>query len=224
MLREMYKRIESYMLLCMNDGAHDSQHIYRVLYSALDIANEHEVCKDVLIAASLLHDIGRDAQYKDVSLDHAAIGAVMAYDFVKQIGWTEPKAKHVKECISTHRYRNNNLPESIEAKILFDADKLDAAGNMGIARTLAYNGIVGNPLYSTDEEGNILTGDMENAQSFFHEYNWKLKNVYDRFYTNRAKEIALSRQRSSIEFYKSLYEEVKSIHTKGLQQLNQELK
>lgn len=223
MQREMYKIIESYMLTCMNDGAHDSQHIYRVLYSSLDIAKDYEAITDVLMAAALLHDIGRDAQYKDAKLDHAAVGAEMAYDFFKEIGWPETSAKHVKDCISTHRYRNNNFPESIEAKILFDADKLDAAGTMGIARTLAYNGIVGDPLYCTDEQGNVLTGEAAEPPSFFHEYNKKLKNIYERFYTDRAREIALSRQRSGIEFYKSMYEEVKSIHTRGLEQLNQEL-
>lgn len=63
---EMYSKIEKYMLSCMNDGAHDRQHIYRVLYAALDLTNEYTVDKDVLIAAALLHDIGRDAQYRRI--------------------------------------------------------------------------------------------------------------------------------------------------------------
>ncbi len=53
------------MLSCMNDGAHDRQHIYRVLYYALDIAEEYCIDQDVLIAACLLHDIGRDAQFRN---------------------------------------------------------------------------------------------------------------------------------------------------------------
>ena len=61
MKKAIYKKIESYMLSCINDGAHDCQHMYRVLYHALDIASNYDVDKDVLITACLLHDIGRDA-------------------------------------------------------------------------------------------------------------------------------------------------------------------
>jgi len=98
----------------------------------------------------------------------------------------EYKAQHVKACISTHRYRNSNPPASIEAKILFDADKLDVTGTIGIARTLAYKEIVAEPLYSVDEFGNVLNGEEDEKPSFFQEYHWKLKKVYDNFFTNQA--------------------------------------
>lgn len=211
------------MLSCINDGAHDCQHIYRVLYHALDIASSYHVGQDVLIAACLLHDIGRDAQFRNPKIDHAVVGAEMAYEFLIQMDWPEDKAQHVKACISTHRYRNNDQPISMEAKILFDSDKLDATGTLGIARTLAYKGIVAEPLYYVDEDGCVLDGQKEERPSFFQEYNWKLKHVYDKFYTNRAKAIAEGRQRASISFYESMYSEVSSIHKTGLQLLNREL-
>jgi len=85
MQKDMYLKIEKYMHSCMNDGAHECQHIYRVLYSALDIANEYNIDKDVLIAASLLHDIGREAQFHNSRLDHVIIGAEMAYDFYGEL-------------------------------------------------------------------------------------------------------------------------------------------
>lgn len=223
MLKDMYTKIEKYMLSFMNDGAHDCQHIYRVLYSALDIANDYNVDKDVLIAASLLHDVGREAQFHNPKLDHAIVGADMAYEFLQHIDWPENKAQHVKGCISTHRYRNSDPPVSIEAKILFDSDKLDATGTLGIARTLAYKGIVAEPLYCVDEDGSVLDGQNDEKPSFFQEYNWKLKRVYDKFYTNRAKIIAEGRRRASINFYENMYSEVVSTHKTGLQLLNNEL-
>ncbi|MEN6314741.1 MAG: HD domain-containing protein [Clostridiaceae bacterium] len=216
MQKDIYAKIEKYMLSCMNDGAHDCQHIYRVLYSALDLSTEFSVDKDVVIAASLLHDIGREEQFRNPECDHAIIGAQMAYDYLKGIGWPEDKASHVKACISTHRYRNDNLPSSIEAKILFDADKLDAAGTLGIARTLAYNGIVSRPLYCVDESGDVLDGNSNEEDSFFKEYNWKLKNVYGRFFTDRGKRLAEERRKASIDFYESMYREVRSIHKTGM--------
>lgn len=220
MQKDMYLKIEQYMLECMNDGAHDSQHIYRVLYSALDIANHYNVDTDILVAASLLHDIGRDAQFKNPELDHAIIGADMAYEYLLKIGWIEGRALHVKDCISSHRYRNNNVPESLEAKILYDADKLDVTGTMGIARTITYIGIVADPLYSVDENGDVLHGDINEQPSFFKEYNWKLKNIYNKFFTDHAKEIALERQKASIDFFNSMCNEVISTHKTGLQILN----
>ena len=220
MQRDMYLKIEKHMLSCMNDGAHDCQHIYRVLYSALDIANEYNTDNDVLIAASLLHDIGREAQFSNPKLDHAIIGADMAFGYLQTVGWPESKAHHVKDCIATHRYRSNNPPVSIEAKILFDADKLDVTGTMGIARTLAYKGIVAEPLYYVDEKGNVLDGNDDEKPSFFQEYNWKLKHVYDKFFTNCAKVMAKDRRQVSVEFYENMYNEVKSTHQIGLKLLN----
>lgn len=216
--------MESYMLECMKDGAHDSEHIYRVLNYALDISEKYTVDTDVLTASALLHDIGRAAQFKNPALDHAAVGSEMAYDFLIKSGWDADKAEHVKKCISTHRYRKNNEPESTEAKILFDADKLDVTGAVGIARTLAYIGIVGEPLYSIDDNGQILDGTKESEPSFFQEYNFKLKNIYDGFYTERAKEIAAERKESARLFYEALLKEVEEPHEKGRRLLEKILK
>jgi uncharacterized protein len=223
MQKEMYLRLENYMISCMNDGAHDCQHIYRVLYNALDIANDYHVDKDVLIAASLLHDIGREAQFRDPKLDHAIVGADMAYEFLLHNEWPENKAQHVKDCISAHRFRNSNPPLSIEAKILFDADKLDVTGTLGIARTLAYQGILGEPLYYVDEDGKVLKGTDDERPSFFQEYNWKLNRIYDTLFTGRAKTIAEGRRSASADFYENMYNEVDSTHKIGIQLLNKEL-
>ena len=63
------------MLSCMCDAAHDKEQIYRVLYNALNIAQaESGVDYDVLITACLLHDIGRDEQFKNPKPDHAEVG------------------------------------------------------------------------------------------------------------------------------------------------------
>lgn len=220
----LYKKIEEHMLSCMTDGAHDKQHIYRVLFHALDIAQGYEVNEDVLIAAALLHDIGREAQFQNSQLDHATVGAQMAYDFLKDLGWSEENAQHVKACISTHRYRSDNPPVSLEAMILFDSDKLDATGLLGIARTLAYQGIVSTPIYDVDNGGNVLEGGGQEHPSFFGEYNYKLKHVYDRFYTEKARTIAEGRRKAAISFYNSLYDEVNSTHKIGVKLLNNMLK
>jgi len=210
MTTKEYNAIESYMLSEMLDSAHDEHHVYRVLNSAMEIADHCEaVDMDVLIAACLLHDIGREQQFKDPTLCHAEIGSEMAYEFLLSRGWSSQKAAHVKECISAHRFRSDNTPQSIEAKILFDADKLEACGAVGIARTLIYNGQTDDPLYTLDDSGNIIENVVapENT-SFVQEYNYKLKNVYNTFYTEHAMKIGKKRQKTAIDFYNGLIDEI----------------
>jgi uncharacterized protein len=216
MKEQMYACIENHMLRLMNDSAHDKEHIYRVLYVALDIASsEDNIDLDVLTAACLLHDIGREEQSRNPEICHAEAGSKMAYDFLILNGWVPEKAGHVKACILSHRYRNDAEPQSMEAKILFDADKIDASGTLGIARTLIYKGQVSDPLYSVDEMGNVLDGSSNEPPSFFHEYKFKLEKVYDTLYTKRGKEIANKRRDSAAAFYSSLLAETRESYTSG---------
>lgn len=221
MTQKEYKRIENYMLNQMKDSAHDKHHIYRVLYCAVEIAShEKMVDTDILLAACLLHDIGREKQFANPTLCHAQIGGEMAYEFLLSQNWDAQRASHVRECISSHRYRGDNPPQSIEAKILFDADKLDASGAMGIARTLIYEGQVAEPLYILDEEGRIITdGGGAEISSFFQEYNYKLKKVYESFYTEQARRIAFARQKTASNFYDGLYNEVSQNYKIGMRRL-----
>ena len=164
MRKENYELMENYMLSCMEDSAHDQEHIYRVLYHALEIAGEEvAVDYDVLIAACLLHDIGRKEQFADPTLCHALVGAEKAYRFLMTNGFDEDFSQKVKHCIQTHRFRKSMQPESLEVKILFDADKLDVTGALGIARTLMYKGNVAEPIYHVLPNGRISDGTEDTA-------------------------------------------------------------
>ena len=216
MTKRDFELIESHMLSCMEDSAHDKDHVYRVLNVALLIANEEAGADlDIIIAAALLHDIGRKEQYENPALCHAEVGAKKAYTFLIKNGFKEEFAAAVSDCINAHRFRGDNPPETLEAKILFDADKIDATGTLGIARTLLYNGVEGEPLYSLDENGNVLDGTNEKTPSFFQEYKFKLEKIYDRLYTETGKRIAQSRRHSAEEFYNSMLNEVQSSYKGG---------
>lgn len=206
-----YKLFKDYMLSCNSDSAHDKDHIYRVLYVALDIANhEKNVNYDVLICACLLHDIGRREQFEDPTICHAAIGSEKAYEFLIGEGFHIDYAKEVSACIKAHRFRTDVKPESLEAKILFDADKIDATGTLGIARTIFYKGQVSEPLYSLMPDGQVSDGTNDSTPSFFQEYRYKLEGLYVNFYTKRGAEIALERQASAKHFYMNMLSEVRS--------------
>lgn len=221
MTKEIYSQLENYMLSCMEDSAHDKEHIYRVLYSALEIAQtEDNVNFDVLVGACLLHDIGRKEQFENPNLCHAMVGGDKAFQFLVENHFDVDYAERVKHCIQTHRFRKNNLPQSIEAKILFDADKLDVSGAIGIARTLIYKGIVSEPIYSTLPNGIVSDGSTDTSPSFFQEYKYKLEKIYSHFYTKKAMEMAKERQQSAVAFYNSLYKEVNSSYLNGRSKLD----
>lgn len=221
MTKEIFKKLESYMLECMKDSAHDKEHIYRVLYSALDIAQyEKNVDYDILITSCLLHDIAREDQNKNPAICHAQYGAEKAYKFLIENDFDECFAEKVKHCIKAHRFRKNNAPESTEAKILFDADKIDVAGTLGIARTLVYQGAMAEPLYSVLPDGRISDGENDETPSFFQEYKYKLEKIYSRFYTKRGKEIAEERRKTAVSFYNDMLREVSSTYEKGIDSLN----
>jgi uncharacterized protein len=210
----MYNKIKNYMYECMKDAAHDTEHIFRVLYLSLDIASKisKNINIDILIASCLLHDIGREEQYKNQNVCHAEAGGIMAKEFLLKNGWSEKDACHVKNCISTHRFRGNNIPETLEAKILFDSDKLDAVGCLGISRTLMYEGIVGNNLYEINND-KICFGEKKNdKETFLKEYNNKLKNLYDNFYTEEAAEMAKKQKECAQLFYNNLVDQIKEIY------------
>lgn len=214
MKKEDYNKIESYMKSCCGESVHDEEHIYRVLYNAIEIAeNEKNVDMDVLVTACLLHDIARIDELKDKSLDHAVYGSEKAYNWLIENSFDKAFSIRVAECIKTHRYRGSNIPNSIEAKILFDADKIDAAGFMGIARTLMYKGVIGQPLY-VKKDGKILDGTDGN-KSFFNEYTYKLSKVYDRLFTDKAKQMTEKMKKDAQYFYKTLYNDLNNSNIHG---------
>lgn len=205
-----FSMLERFMQDCMRDSAHDREHVMRVLNNALMIGRgEAEVNWDVLIAAALLHDISRAEQMADPRVDHALHGADKAYAFLVGQGYPPEFCNHVRECIRTHRYRKSEPPATIEAKILFDADKLDVAGAIGIARTLEYNGATGRPIYHRDGAGQVSDGTEDSVDSFFREYKFKLEHICDHFLTEQGQCLARKRHAAAISYYEALLQEVR---------------
>jgi uncharacterized protein len=225
MKQTTYALLEDYMCNCMADSAHDKEHVYRVLYNALEIAkSEASVDMDILIAACLLHDIGRPNQVANPSLCHAEVGSEKAYQFLLELGMEESFAENVRHCILTHRFRKNLPPQTLEAKILFDADKLDVTGAIGIARTLMYRGTLTEPLYRHLPDGTISDGTADIGHSFFREYKFKLEKLYDRFYTQKGAELASKRRAIAAAYYENLYKEVNEGYVAGQAALQDLLK
>ena len=195
------------------DSAYDIDHIMRVYNLAMTIAKtEANVDMDVLQAAVLLHDIGGAKEASDPSgqIDHAIIGAEMAKPILEKFGFSDDKIKHIQECILTHRYRTNNKPETIEAKIVHDADKLETVGAIGIARSFSWVGKHRAKIYKKVDsiedyakenltEGKINGRIMDKSKhSIYINYETKDKFLLENLYTETAKKIGQER----LSYYK----------------------
>lgn len=224
MTAAFFQTVEAYMRTCMEDSAHDAQHIYRVLYAALELAQDTQADLDVLITACLLHDIGRQEQFADPSICHAVAGAEKAAAFLKSLSMPEDFIGAVCHCIRAHRFSKKSPPETLEAKILFDADKLDVVGAMGVARTLLYQGTMAQPLYTLTEDGFVSDGTDTDTPSFFQEYKRKLERLYDGFLTEKGQQAALRRKAAAVDFYNALLQEADQGYRHGRQYLQDLLK
>lgn len=216
MKKQEYKIIENYMKECMNDTVHDKLHVFRVVSYAAQIAEKTtEAHYDIVIIAAMLHDIGRIDEQRNPNLCHAEVGSQKAYDFLLKQGYSEQVAKHVYECILTHRHKKGLIPQSIEAKIVFDADKLDLIGAVGCARAILFGGQIDEPLYCIGKDGLPTKGTPDEEPSLFREYHRKLCNLSEKLYTIAAKELAISQQDVMNQYFESLISEVNNNYQKS---------
>ena len=225
MTQDTYDLLYRYMLACEADPAHDRGHVLRVLYRALEIAEaEPDADRDVLIAACLLHDIGRGEEMRTPALRHAAVGAEKARDFLRLHGFDPSFTARVADCIAKHSYGPRVIRDRVEERILFDADKLDAAGALGTARTLLFHGQLGDTLYAILPGGAVSDGQEDATSNYFHQYQSMLKGLPDSMLTARGREMAAEIAPAAAEFYRAALAEAQACHDAGHQRLRACLK
>ena len=205
---KVFDTIKAFVVSLEYDSVHDINHIFRVLFNALYIAEDYSVDYDVLISACLLHDIGRSKKYKTENVPHAGSGAEAAREYLLGLGFPSNMADRVSDCIVTHSFRGTRAPVSIEAKVLFDADKIDLTGCVGIARALSFGSEIDEPLYFADDMGIMQAGDIDMQTSFINTYDTIFKNLDERMYTQRGLDIILRRKQSAEMFYVDLLKEI----------------
>ncbi len=192
------------------DPVHGFDHVRRVRDMALHLGAQVGADLDVVEAAAWLHDVSGAAPSQEGEVDerssHEESSATFARKILEDRGWAEPKIRAVEHCIKSHRYRGGVEPESLEARVLFDADKLDVIGAFGIARTLGYAFQADQPAYAPvsakfKEQGEIEPGEPHSA---YHEYLFKLRHVKDRLHTTAARELAQARESLLHAFFDQL--------------------
>jgi uncharacterized protein len=192
------------------ESGHDFDHVLRVLALAEKIALAENADMEIVHAAALLHDISRLEEDTTGQGDHALMAADRAREILLARGLAPERADAVAHAIAAHRFRGTVPPQTLEAKILFDADKLDSIGAIGIARAYAIAGNLNQKLWGEVSADSIATRDQHNSNHTpVAEFAVKLSKVRDRVHTASARRLAEERHAFMREFFDRLEREVR---------------
>lgn len=191
-------------------GSHDFDHIERVFMLCKHIGKVEKADLKILLTAALLHDIGRPAQDQSGGkICHAEEGAKLASKLLIKLGWKPEEIEKVNHCILSHRYRGNVKPQSLEAKILSDADKIDAIGAVGIGRDFLFAGEIGAMLHNRPGTKIEETAQYSKDDTAYREYFLKLRFIKERILTNEGRRLAEGRDKFMHEFFDRFLSEIK---------------
>jgi uncharacterized protein len=193
-----------------SDPVHDFSHIERVYRMSERLALAEGADLEIVHAAALLHDADGTTPGSAERLEHHLRSARFAGEVLRAEGWPEERIAAVQHCVRAHRYRDDREPPAtIEAKCIFDADKLDVLGAIGAVRTVVYAALAGTPFYTQPSQQFIETGKEVPGElhSGYHEYLFKLQNVEKRLYTATARQLAHARSQYLKEFFDQLIAE-----------------
>lgn len=193
------------------DPIHGYDHVWRVYHMAEKLAKSEGADLDIVLAAVLLHDAQGSSQITELErAEHHLLSAQFAKEVLEDEGWGNEQIESVQHCIRAHRFRSTELPMTIEAKVVFDADKLDVLGAFGAARAIAYAVLEGQPIYSEPTKKFLEIGEKELGEphSSYHEFVFKLSKIKDRLFTVTGKQIAEKRHAYIVGFYAQMRLEI----------------
>jgi uncharacterized protein len=185
--------------------SHDWEHVCRVATLAETLAAAG-VDEQVLLAAVWLHDIGRGREDHGEIDDHAVWGAREAERILVDLGATDETIEAVIHSINAHRYSNAVEPETREAKLLCDADNLDALGAVGVARCFSYGGEHGTTIHDPDLPPEA--DDVPAGSTGLNHLRKKILELPERMYTRPGRELATERRAFVIEYLDRFEREV----------------
>jgi uncharacterized protein len=206
-----------------SDAAHDFDHVWRVTTLAIRIAQSEGADVTVVRLAALLHDVpvpddGANAHSHSHNHLHShrqahhLAAAEYARDYLVGRGLGTEQVANVVHCIEAHRFRDQSVqPQTIEAKCLYDADKLDSIGAIGIARAFAYAGAYNNRLW-TEAWSAVPPDDAKPTGEDYtpvHEYVYKLRRIASTLHTQSARRLGAERHRFMLSFFDRLDAEMK---------------
>ncbi len=187
-----------------NKGSHGLDHIKRVLNNSLIIAETIDCDIEVVKASALLHDIARGLNSSEC---HANKGAEMALEFLKDFDYSVEQVNNIIHCIRVHRFSKGLKPETVEAGILQDADRLDSLGAMVISRIFYSAGERGIVMHDPSIKPKEYVSDVEMSTAINHIFEKILKIKPSNFNTIKGRELAVERYDFVKNFLKQFLKE-----------------
>ncbi|MDK7375317.1 MULTISPECIES: HD domain-containing protein [Weeksella] len=196
--KELLEKTQNHIYALFSEEAtgHDYYHMERVVNNAKKILRYEKADPFLVEMAAWLHDLGDAKLHQGVDLSEQLIG-----EFLEGSEVDEDIIKKIQQIVSEVSFSKNEKTSSLEAKIVQDADRLDAIGAVGIARCFAYGGSVGNLLYNPKS-----VEKKSSSVQHFHDKLFKLKNLMN---TETAKKMAEERHVFMEGFIEQFYQEVR---------------
>ena len=174
------------------EPAHDALHVTRVMASARQIATAEGADVAVCVTAALLHELFNYPKSHPDSSRSGDVCAEQASALLREHGYDESFNSLVAYCIRVHSFSRGILPETLEAKVLQDADRLDAIGAIGIARLFATSADMKRPFYAP-EDPFCRAREPDDKQWGIDHFYRKLFRIGDGLHTPTARAIAAER-------------------------------
>ena len=190
-----------------NDPAHDFDHILRVLKNATKIARKEKASSRMITVAVLLHDIVSYPKSDPRSKNSSTESAKKSREVLKKYNFNENEINIISDAIRDHSFSRGVTPKTLEGKILQDADRLDALGAIGIARTFAVGGAENRSFYNNDDPFCVKRSPDDNSWTLDHFYK-KLLLLENTMNTKTGKIEAAKRIKIMIKFLDELKKEI----------------
>ena len=176
-----------------DDGSHDIAHLQRVWKNARTIHAAEGGNGEILAVATLLHDCVAVEKNSPLRAKASTLAADKASGILRELGWAEEATAAVAHAILTHSFSAGIPPETLEGKILQDADRLDAIGIVGAARCFYIAGRMGSGLYDPADP-TAEHRDYDDRRFAIDHFQTKLFKLVDGFNTTKGRELATIRQ------------------------------
>jgi len=190
------------------DAGHGLDHVRRVVANAKRLAQAHEANLSVVVPAAWLHDCVSVAKDSDLRSQASSLAAKQARVFLEQSDYPAQWLDSIEHAIASHSFSARIDPETLEAKIVQDADRLDALGAIGIARCLQTGTSMGGVLYDADDpfaENRIADDGVSIVDHFYT----KLLTLADTMQTEAGRAEANRRTEFMQQYLQQLRREIK---------------
>jgi uncharacterized protein len=168
------------------DPSHDFLHVLRVVTLAKRLAQTEKADLEVVVPAAYLHDVVIISKQDPRRAQASRLSAVEASQFLSKLGYSAPLIPQIAHAIEAHSFSANIPAQTLEAKVVQDADRLDGLGAIGIARCFSLGGLFGNPFYD-EAEPLARTRPLDDKANTLDHFFVKLLKLQDKLQTTAGR-------------------------------------